>query len=210
MTIGILAYGSLLANPGVELAEAIVDRIPVMTPFVVEYARSSDGRDGAPTLVPVPESYGASVPAKILVLRETVTLQNAYNMLYRREVGPKAKPDTVYDDAAQRSKRNAVVIETVHDLAGVSTVSYASLKANIPKVLRADLGDEEKAEILAQLAVKSVTAKAYAAGRDGIRYLADAIRHGIHTPLTDLYKCAVLRLADDAPDLEEARLRIAR
>ena len=54
MTIGILAFGSLLDEPGAELEAHIARRIEgIETPFAVEFARSSRTRDGAPTLVPV-------------------------------------------------------------------------------------------------------------------------------------------------------------
>ena len=69
---------------------------------------------------------------------------------------------------------------------------------------------QEKAARLAQLAVDSVTPETFRENRDGIYYLMDAIRRGIHTPLIEPYKEAILRLAGDAPNLEEVRQRIAR
>jgi len=92
----------------------------------------------------------------------------------------------------------------------VPYVLYTYLKPILDFVLQDDISVAEKAERLAQLAVESVTSKTFPAGRDGIRYLADAICHGIQTLLTEPYRQAVLRLVGDAPDLEEARLRIAR
>jgi hypothetical protein len=53
--IGILAFGSLIGNPGDEIAAleiAAERRHGVLTPFPVEFARSSTKRGGAPTLVP--------------------------------------------------------------------------------------------------------------------------------------------------------------
>jgi len=208
--IGILAYGSLLADPGAELAEAIVDRIPVTTPFAVEYARSSSRRAGAPTLVPVAPEFGNPVSAQILVLRADLSEQEVKNRLYRREINQVEDYNCIYDDARQRAREDVIAIETARDLGGVPTVFYASLKANIPEILRADLSAEAKAAHLAELALASVTPETYAEERDGIRYLADAIAHGIETPLTDLYRAAILRLADNAPDLEAARLWAAR
>jgi len=59
--IGILAFGSLLDDPGAEISRLIERRIePVTTPFKVEFARASISRDGAPTLVPVDQG-GAAV-----------------------------------------------------------------------------------------------------------------------------------------------------
>ena len=46
-SIGILAYGSLIQEPGCEIAPAIVRRISCRTPFKVEYARKSNSRNGA-------------------------------------------------------------------------------------------------------------------------------------------------------------------
>jgi hypothetical protein len=53
MIIGILAFGSLIDDPGEEIANVISgDPIIVETPFPVEYGRFSLSRGGAPTLVP--------------------------------------------------------------------------------------------------------------------------------------------------------------
>ena len=59
--IGIFGFGSLIADPGEELANATVSRLEAETPFAIEYAHSSTHtRSGAPTLVPV-KSGGAKV-----------------------------------------------------------------------------------------------------------------------------------------------------
>jgi hypothetical protein len=61
-SVGILAYGSLIGNPGSEIEKATRKAVSgVKTPFRVEFARGSRGRGGAPTLVPV-ESGGCEVP----------------------------------------------------------------------------------------------------------------------------------------------------
>jgi hypothetical protein len=73
-----------------------------------------------------------------------------------------------------------------------------------------DASPAAKAAVLAALAVASVTPETYAAGRDGVHYLAQAIDWGIRTPLTDLYRAAILRAAGGAPDLATARHTIAR
>lgn len=62
MSIGILAFGSIINEPGEELAAAVTRRIEVETPVAVEFARSSRTRDGAPTLVPVNRGAAASLP----------------------------------------------------------------------------------------------------------------------------------------------------
>jgi len=208
--VGILAYGSLIADPGRELKQHIVRRIRTQTPFEVEFARSSKGRAGAPTLVPVPDGKGCHVQAYILVLGDEVIEQEACNMLYRREINCIGEKSMTYDDERQRSKEDAVVIEKLRDFEDVEVVLYTSLPPNIDILDDDNASPAEQASKLACLAKRSVKKETFCCQRDGIRYLADAIGHGIKTPLTDLYKCAVLRLAGDAPDLEEARLRIAR
>ena len=65
--VGILAYGSIVECPGDELEGAVTRRLEVVTPFAVEFARSSRTRDSAPTLVPVSQG-GGRVPALLLVL----------------------------------------------------------------------------------------------------------------------------------------------
>jgi len=65
-TVGILAYGSLIADPGPEIEPAIVDRIKCETPFKVEFARTSKRRAGAPTLVPY--KAGGQVSSELLVV----------------------------------------------------------------------------------------------------------------------------------------------
>lgn len=131
-------------------------------------------------------------------------------MLYRREIDQACDQGTVYDEKAQLQKENPVLIKCLSAFAGVPLVLYTCLKANIRSVLEDDLSAEEKAKQLAERAIKSVTAKTFAECRDGIRYLDDAIRHGVRTPLTEPYKRAILEMADNAPDLDTARLRIAQ
>ena len=65
MKIGILAYGSLIDDPDIEIAAATAEITRgVQTPFSVEFTRSSTTRGGAPTLVPV-DVGGAQVAAII-------------------------------------------------------------------------------------------------------------------------------------------------
>ncbi|MSP12371.1 MAG: hypothetical protein EXR62_05370 [Chloroflexi bacterium] len=207
--LGILAYGSLIEDPGAELEAHIIKRIPIQTPFPVEYARRSRSRGGAPTLVKVPPGHGSSVAAYILVLDGSVTAAAACDMLYRREINKVGQLDHSYDEGSQRGKDDAVVIESLA-LGGIPQVLYTVLQLNFAEILNANLSLAEKAEKLAKLARNSVTAETYAEHRDGIRYLADAIRHGIVTPLTEPYKQAILHLAGRAADLEAAREYVAK
>ena len=65
-SLGILAFGSLIDNPGAEIEAALVGRkLKIRTPFGVEFARSSTKRGGAPTLVPM-EQGGTPVVANSL------------------------------------------------------------------------------------------------------------------------------------------------
>jgi hypothetical protein len=209
--VGILAYGSLLSDLGGELAPLIERRIiGVLTPFAVEFARSSRTRAGAPTLVPVPDGIGARVQAQVLVLKPDVGVKTGKTLLYRREIHKPGDADVVYDEIVQSTRRNAVRVGELRDFAGLPVVLYTDLKPNIRLVLARQTPPEIKAEELARLAVASVTAETYAAGTDGIRYLADALAHSIETPLTPYYCAAVLALAADAPDLETARAWVAQ
>lgn len=82
--VGILTYGSLINDPGDEINPFITERISCITPFNVEYSRKSKSRDYAPTLIPV-EIGEAAVNAVILVLNDSISLEEAENMLWRRE-----------------------------------------------------------------------------------------------------------------------------
>jgi hypothetical protein len=82
-SLGILAFGSLIDDPGVEIEAALVGRkLNVPTPFGAEFARSSTKREGAPTLVPL-ERGGTPVAGQILLLN--VSEQEAKDRLWRRE-----------------------------------------------------------------------------------------------------------------------------
>ena len=120
--IGILAYGSLIANPGDEIQRVTVRNIEgIQTPFEVEYARSSSSRAGAPTLVPVEPGQGGRVIAQIFVLREVVTLQQAMDMLYRRELDKVGDEQTTYTPPIQVNE-NKVIVKRIDNFAGVEIV----------------------------------------------------------------------------------------
>lgn len=209
--VGVLAYGSLLSDPGAELLPLIEQRVGnIRTPFEVEFARSSRTRAGAPTLVPVPDGTGARMQAQVLVLKPDIDVETGKTLLYRREIHKSGDTDVVYDDAVQSTRRGAVRVGELRDFAGLPVVLYTDLKPNIRQVLARKTSSEIKAQALARLAIASVTAETYAAGRDGIRYLANTLTNGIETPLTPHYRAAVLALAGGAPDLETARAWIAR
>jgi len=123
MRIGVLAYGSLVEDAGAELEEATAERRSgVRTPFRVEFARHSSGRDGAPTLVPVTQG-GAYVEAAIIVLKPGMSLDQAQDMVYRREIdrvgqANRYKPDPekanqVYVEVLPNWERHGIGLRTV-------------------------------------------------------------------------------------------------
>ena len=195
--IGILAYGSLIEDPGVELKPLISERISdVNTPFNIEFARSSQSRDGAPTVVPV-ESYGASVKAVILVLSEVVEIEKAIDLLWRRETRNETS-NRHYKNPINPSLNQVVVIEA-GELNGINQVLYTKIGANI---------DSPTPEKLANLAVKSTYENAGSEGKDGISYLMSIKRQNITTPLMPQYEEEILKKVG-ASSLPEA-LKLVR
>ena len=195
--LGILAYGSLKDDPGEEIKTATVNQIEgIVTPFKVEFARSSRTRSGAPTLVPV-ESGGANVKAVIFILKESVSEKEAIDMLWRRETNKVGSSD-VYSPPAQPDE-NAVLVERLEKFHNIDVVLYTKIGANI---------DPLTPQKLARLAIDSARSEAGVQGRDGISYLIAAKRNGIQTPLMPEYEEEILREVR-ATNLEDA-LRILR
>jgi hypothetical protein len=195
--VGILAYGSLLEEPGAEIAPLIVENISrVETPFRIEFARSSPTRNGAPTVVPV-ESGGARVRGTILVLNENVSVEETRDLLWRRE--------TRNEGTGQRYQRptgpdpNRMLAEELPNFAGVAVVLYAKFGPTL---------SNPTPEELAELAIKSAMSEAGKRGRDGISYLISLQRQGIVTPLMPAYEQAVLEITG-AVTLEDALTNIA-
>jgi len=210
--IGILAYGSLITHPGPEIESVLDHMIPdVLTPFPVEYARRSQSRAGAPTLVPVPMGCGTPVKAVVLVLKKYTRRKKAQNFLFRREIHREGDLKVIYDDQAQRKKRDALVIESIKNRFGLSVVYYTALKPNFTEILDVKRSLEEKAELLAQAAMDSLTPETYAKGMDGIQYLADNIEAGVVTTLTEPYEQAIVKKAgNNISNLGQARKLIAQ
>jgi hypothetical protein len=181
-TIGILAYGSLIGDPGPELAAVtrlIIDNVP--TPFGIEYARSSRGRGGAPTLIPVDDG-GVSVNAKVLVLDNDVAPTTARDMLWRRETN-RVGSDRGYAPPSPITP-NTVVITEHAGLAGIDLVLATKIGANFSPLTPQKLAD---------LAINSAASDAGSQGRDGISYLINARNAGIITPLTARYEQEILK-----------------
>ena len=178
-SVGILAYGSLISDPKCEIEEGRTETIDdVMTPFHVEFARSSSrSRGGAPTLVPV-TCGGAHVKGKVFAMK--LTEAEATDVLYRRETNQVGTDKTYPRNRVAKGER--VMVERLTDFAGLDVVLYTQIAANIEPLT---------AEKLAELAIKSVD-KADP-GRDGISYLIGAKKHGIVTALSPTYEVAILR-----------------
>jgi hypothetical protein len=150
--IGVLAYGSLISNPGPELQAVTVGRKGnVLTPFRVEFARSSTGQGGAPTLVPVDEG-GAHVRAVILEL--SVSADEAADIVYRREINEVGSGKRYREHPSDR--KGVVRIDSYQGLEGFDLVLSTRLDANI---------DPLTADVLAELAIAS--ALRVRNGRDG-------------------------------------------
>jgi hypothetical protein len=194
LKIGIFGFGSLIADPGEELAKATASRMEAETPFAVEYGRTSKRtRGGAPTLVPV-NSGGAHVKATIFVLKDSISQQEAKNILWRRE--------TRQVGSGKAYKRPANP--------GPSSVLVAVCKnfMGLDRVLYTDFADSGKLEHptatqLAELAVASARKHDVPEGMDGISYLTAAKKAGITTPLSGDYEKEILRITTTA-SLEEA------
>ncbi|ASJ76777.1 hypothetical protein [Granulosicoccus antarcticus] len=195
-TIGILAYGSLIEDPGIELQPLISGRVnDVETPFNIEFARSSRTRDGAPTVVPV-NSIGASVEGVILVLNTTVGIDLAKDLLWRRETRNEGS-DRHYANPTGAPANQVMVVE-VEGLGGIDVVLYTSIKANI---------SHPTVNELAHLAINSAKGKAGSQHKDGISYLISLKRQNIETPLMAGYEAEILNLTG-ASSLEDALAQV--
>jgi hypothetical protein len=191
-SVGILAFGSLIDNPGAEIEAALVGRkLNVRTPFGVEFARSSNKRGGAPTLVPV-EQGGAPVSAQILLVN--VSEQEAKDRLWRREIN-RVGQGGHYTHHANPGP-NTLIIDRYEDYEHVSIVLAARFAATIVPLTAARLAD---------LAIES--ARLEHTGRDGIAYLIDAKRNGTLTPLSEAYEQEILRRLE-VVDLNQALRKI--
>lgn len=188
--IGILAYGSLIEDPGEAILNLLVRRIHTTTPFPVEFARTSGSRSNAPTLVPF--EHGARVKAQILVLQPDITIDQAANILYQRET---RQTNRNYKRPLDNEITiNTVLVDRLNDFEGVETVLYTRIGSNIQNLTPNNL---------AESAIQSARANAGANRMDGINYLIAAKRNGIETVLSGDYEYQILELTD-ADDLETA------
>jgi acyl transferase domain-containing protein len=145
--LGILAFGSLRNDPGEELEAATTSRQPMRTPFRVEFARVSEKRGRAPTLVPV-VSGGAVVEAEVLVLNDSISEEDAASILWRRETGRIGGGQSYARPSSPRA--NQMLVDTLTDHEGFARVLYT----NFPE--SGKLGDPMPGE-LARLAIGSIS-----------------------------------------------------
>jgi len=179
--VGILAYGSLITDPGRDIAPLIQNYLPMQTPFKIEFARSSSGRSGAPTLVPV-DNGGSHVLAQLMVLGASVDAEIAEDLLYCREIDQVGSGKTYPRDRVPKSGQ--VQIVRSKGLTAADPVLYTKIDANLKN---------PTADVLADLAIESARGDAGTHGRDGITYLRDAKNAGISTPLMASYESEILR-----------------
>jgi hypothetical protein len=175
--VGIMAYGSLIRDPGREIRPLIIKRIPTKTPFPVEFARLSSKRGNAATLVPY--AIGNPVYAELLILKEDISLGHAKDLLWRRECG---EEDSGKHYPAGEGP-NSVRVEELESFFGFKKILYTDfLPAG--KLARVDPTQ------LAQGAIQSVAMAER--GKDGISYLIQVTGSGVKTDLTDQYVASIL------------------
>ena len=180
MNIGILAYGSLIEDPGDEISPLIKKRIKnIKTPFKIEFARTSKSRDGAPTLVEYDD--GSIVNGQILILKDNVTLNEAKSLLWRRETRNEGISKQYTE--VENPSPNKVMVKEIKNFKEVDIVIYTSIRSNIESVT---------ANELSNLAIESVKKEAGRNKKDGISYLISVKRQGIVTPLMEAYEKAIL------------------
>ncbi len=178
--VAILAYGSLIDDPGAEITARIASRRAVRTPFRVEFARPSVTRGGAFTLAVVEEG-GAQVDAELIVLDDTVPLQEAKSMLWRRET-QQIGTGRQYHEVPHPGP-NRVLVKEFTNFHGQELVLYV----DFPPGGKSTPLD---ADHLAETAIAS--ARGRTDGKDGISYLLSVKRSGIVTQLMHGYEKSVL------------------
>lgn len=178
--IGILAYGSLINDPGSKIKSLIVQRIQTVTPFPVEYCQlSGKTRGGAPTVAP--HHSGNPVKAEVLVLSDSVSLDEATDLLWRRETRQEGSGKK-YE---KKQSPNAVIIRDNQGFCGLEHVLYTDFNSD------GKIADPTPI-LLAKAAVDSV--KGAELGKDGINYLIELKDSGVVTSLTEKYSNEILQL----------------
>lgn len=193
--IGILAFGSLIDNPGEEIECIEIDRIDCQTPFNIEFARISNSRGKAPTLIPIFDgSKGRKNKANIIILQDNTTLNKAKSILWRRECHKHDK-SLQYNEPPNPSSKN-VLIGEYDNLCGVEKVIYTYF---LPQIEYRYLTPEK----LANYAIKSILSDSGKNKKDGIRYLHSIKNHGIETEYSPMYEEYILQKTN-TKSLQEA------
>ena len=214
--VGILAYGSLTSDPGCEIYLNHTRKISdVETPFGVEFARRSEKRGYAPTLVPF--ETGRRVNGQIFVM--AVNEREAADMLYRREcnkvgilsckyskkICPIICEEINWEDVRRKHHIDTIYVKKViHNNDEWPTNLLATwIGANMGFT---DIENKKAcyAERLAYNAIISISDTEI--HRDGITYLINAIGNGINTFLSEAYKDSILELTK-SDDLCQAFLK---
>jgi len=178
-SVGIVVYGSLIRDPGLEIGPRISHREEIHTPFPVEFARLSRSRGGAPTVAP--HRLGATVVAELLVLSEDVDPKEAKNLLWRRET----RQVDLKRQYRESGHRNAVLIRECTSIPAVRCALYTEFNPS-GKIEKPDPKSLAKAAIASVYKAKE--------GQDGISYLIGIVNAGIETPLTSAYISTLLEL----------------
>ncbi|WP_417602546.1 hypothetical protein [Owenweeksia hongkongensis] len=198
---GILAFGSLIDDPGEEIKELEIDRLDSVTPFKIEFARISSSRGKAPTLVPVKdEAKGRKVKSKIIVMNESTSLNELKSILWRRECHITDKTKGFKRPEKPTSKH--VLIGELENFYNVEKVIYTTF---LPQKEYENL-DPEK---LADFALSSILSKAGTDKIDGVRYLLSARESGIETEYSERYIKSLLSKTDTS-SLQEAIEKLDR
>jgi len=177
--IGILAFGSVMSDPGKEICPLIVCRIPTETPFPIEFVRLSSKRGDAPTVAP--HSSGNPVKAEVLVLSDSVQIEEAKSLLWRRETRKEHSGKRYH----KSSSPDAVLICDAPGFCGLGHVLYTDF--NLDGKL-----ENPDPHSLACAAIRSVSKAS--PGQDGISYLMNLIDWGVETSLTRQYENEILTM----------------
>lgn len=199
--IGILAFGSLIDNPGQEIKDVEVKRINCETPFPIEFARISSSRNNAPTLIPIKDnSRGKKTKATVIVIDKKKSLDEAKSILWRRECHKTDKLED-YKEPAKPTHKN-VLLGELDDFCGLDKVIYTYF-------LLQPIFSELTTEKLADFAIESIRAEAGKEEKDGIRYLLSTKQHGIKTQYSEEYEELIL-IKTESNSLSEAIEKLDR
>jgi len=177
--VAILAYGSLIEDPGREIEPLLAKTIETRTPFTVEFARLSRKRGNAPTLVPY--EPGVRVRAKLLILRNDVTVGEARDLLWRRECDQMGTGKHY----PSGTEPNSICVRELENFFGFRKVLYTDFQP-------AGKIREVTPTYLAECATASVAEAED--GRDGVSYLIQVMKSGVETILTEAYVAAILEM----------------